>query len=87
MTAPLTDPKGADIVITPQSRGGAYSREYLRETISPDCGAVAAVALGRAGTGRDIAVLLIGGLLSMGTALLLDSLLQRLTERKGLRWD
>jgi hypothetical protein len=79
------DDPDADVLVTPQSRGGAYAADFLRETATTDCAAVATVSLGRAGVGRDIAVLIVGGLLSMGNALLLDALIARLTESRRRR--
>jgi hypothetical protein len=68
----------ADLLISRDKTGAAYSRAYLRDARGTDCSSVAVVIENRAGTLRDLVLLLLGASLSLGAAIVVEGLLDRL---------
>jgi hypothetical protein len=55
--------------------GGAYSKAYIKDTRGTDCDGIAVIVEASAGTKRDLLLLVLGALFSLGAAVLVDTLL------------
>jgi hypothetical protein len=62
-----------DILRADTTSGAAYSVDYLERSRDADCGGVAAIAESRAGFLRDLVLLLVGAVFSLGAALIADA--------------
>jgi hypothetical protein len=67
-----------------KNRVGAYSRSALRASHESSCAVVAVIAENSAGTQRDLILLLMGTVISLGAAILVEVLLD--WRKDGLPW-
>ena len=64
-----------DILSGTSTGGAAYSREYTRDTRGTDCDGIAVVTESSAGTKRDLLLLGLGAIVSLGAAIIVETIL------------
>ena len=64
-----------DILSGSSTAGAVYSREYTRDTRGTDCDGIAVITENSAGTKRDLLLLGLGATVSLGAAILVETLL------------